>query len=110
MATACSIRVGGVVHGVGFRPFIYRLAQANTLAGWVLNGEQGVEIYVEGAEQGLQDFVRDLKNQSPPASSISEIEIESTHPIGAREFAIRESGGRERPTTRISPDLPVCDA
>ena len=61
MASACSIRVRGVVQGVGFRPFVYRLARANTLAGWVLNGEEGVEIHLEGAEQGLEAFVRDLK-------------------------------------------------
>ena len=48
MPSACSIRVRGVVQGVGFRPFVYRLAQANTLAGWVLNGDQGVEIHLEG--------------------------------------------------------------
>src|SRR5579864_616857 len=67
MASACSIRVRGVVQGVGFRPFVYRLARANTLAGWVLNGEEGVEIYLEGAEPGLQAFVQDLKTQRPPA-------------------------------------------
>ena len=50
MASACSIKVRGVVQGVGFRPFVYRLARANTLAGWVLNGEEGVEIFVEGAD------------------------------------------------------------
>jgi len=53
MAKACSIRVRGVVQGVGFRPYVYHLARANTLAGWVLNGEEGVEIYLEGAERGL---------------------------------------------------------
>ena len=46
MANACSIRVRGVVQGVGFRPFVYRLARANTLSGWVLNGDQGVEIHL----------------------------------------------------------------
>ena len=56
MATACSIRVRGVVQGVGFRPFVYRLAQANMLTGWVLNGDQGVEIHLEGAEEDLASF------------------------------------------------------
>ena len=110
MASACSIRVRGVVQGVGFRPFVYRLARANTLAGWVLNGEEGVEIYLEGTELGLQAFAHDLKTQPPPAASIAEIEIHSAQPAGLNEFTIRESQRREHPTVRISPDLPVCDA
>ena len=110
MASACSIRVRGVVQGVGFRPFVYRLARANTLAGWVLNGEEGVEIYLEGTEPGLQAFVRDLKTQPPPAATIAEIEVQPAAPVGLSEFTIRESQRRERPTVRISPDLPVCDA
>ena len=110
MASACSIRVRGVVQGVGFRPFVYRLARANTLAGWVLNGEEGVEIFVEGAQPGLQAFVRDLQTQPPPASSIANIEVRAAVPVGLNEFTIRESQHRERPTVRISPDLPVCEA
>jgi hydrogenase maturation protein HypF len=110
MASACSIRVRGVVQGVGFRPYVYRLARANTLAGWVLNGEEGVEIYLEGAEPGLQAFVQDLKTQPPPAASIAEIEIHSAAPVGLNEFTIRDSQHQHRPTVRISPDLPVCDA
>ncbi|GAC1506943.1 MAG: carbamoyltransferase HypF [Terriglobales bacterium] len=110
MSSACSIRVRGVVQGVGFRPFVYRLARANTLAGWVLNGEEGVEIYLEGAEPGLLAFVQGLKTQPPPAASIAEIEVHDAVPAGLREFTIRESQRRERPTVSISPDLPVCDA
>ncbi len=110
MASACSIRVRGVVQGVGFRPYVYRLARANTLAGWVLNGEEGVEIYLEGAEPGLQAFVRALKTQPPPAASIAEIEIQSAFPAGLNEFTIRDSQHQHQPTVRISPDLPVCDA
>jgi hydrogenase maturation protein HypF len=110
MASACSIRVRGVVQGVGFRPFVYRLARANTLAGWVLNGEEGVEIYLEGAEPGLRAFVQDLRTQPPPAANISEIEVCRVRPQGLNDFTIRESERRERPTVRISPDLPVCDA
>ena len=109
MPSACSIRVRGVVQGVGFRPFVYRLARANTLAGWVLNGEEGVEIFLEGAEKGLLAFVQDLKTQPPPASSITEIEVHRADPLGLNEFTIRESHRRDRPTVRISPDLPVCE-
>lgn len=109
MSSACSVRVRGVVQGVGFRPYVYRLARANMLAGWVLNGERGVEIFLEGAELGLQAFVHDLKTQPPPAASIAEIEVSDAVPIGLNEFTIRESQRLDRPTVRISPDLPVCD-
>lgn len=109
MASACSIRVRGIVQGVGFRPFVYRLAQDNTLAGWVLNGEQGVEIFLEGPEQRLAAFVRDLKLKPPPAASIAEIEVAPAQPQGLDKFTIRESGRLDRPIVRISPDLPVCD-
>jgi len=98
-----------VVQGVGFRPFVYRLAQANSLNGWVLNGEEGVEIHLEGSEKGLEGFVRDLKAQPPPAASIAEIDVQPALPEGFQEFTIRTSQRGERPTVRISPDLPACD-
>jgi hydrogenase maturation protein HypF len=97
------------VQGVGFRPFVYRLACANTLNGWVLNAEEGVEIHLEGAETGLEAFVRDLRAQPPPAASIAEIDVRPADPVGLHEFTIRTSQRRERPTVRISPDLPVCE-
>ncbi len=109
MNSACSIRVRGVVQGVGFRPFVYRLARANTLGGWVLNGEAGVEIFLEGAEQRLNDFVRDLTAKAPPAATIAEIEVEPAEAVGLHDFTIRESERHDRPTVRVSPDLPVCD-
>jgi hydrogenase maturation protein HypF len=93
---------------VGFRPFVYRLARANTLSGWVLNGEEGVEIHLEGAEPSLTAFVRDLKGQAPPAASIAEIEIEPVEPVGLDDFTIRTSERREHPTVRIAPDLSTC--
>jgi hydrogenase maturation protein HypF len=109
MASACSIRVRGVVQGVGFRPFVYRLALENTLAGWVLNGEEGVEIHLEGAEQSLDAFVHDLKIHPPPAASIAEIQVAPAALVGLKEFTIRTSTSAEHPTVRISPDLPMCE-
>jgi hydrogenase maturation protein HypF len=109
MASACSIKVRGVVQGVGFRPFVFRLAHANTLAGWVLNGEEGVEIFLEGADQALQAFVRALETEPPPTALITEIQVQSSAPIGCHEFTIRESRRNERLSVRISPDLPVCE-
>ena len=105
---ACSIKVRGVVQGVGFRPFVFRLAHANTLAGWVSNGDEGVEIFLEGSETGLENFVHELQAAPPDAANISEIEICASDPIGVNDFQIRESRREQRPTTRISPDLPVC--
>ena len=109
MASACSIRVRGVVQGVGFRPFVYRLACANTLGGWVLNDTDGVEIYLEGADHSIAAFVRDLKAQPPQAAAIAEVEVQAAAPLGVRDFTIRESERQSHPTTRVSPDLPVCD-
>jgi len=108
MQSARSIRVRGVVQGVGFRPFVYRLARKHGLAGWVLNGEDGVEIHAEGVEDALLAFVQGLRIHAPAAAVISEIEIHELEPAGFSDFSIRESERRDRPTVRISPDLPVC--
>jgi hydrogenase maturation protein HypF len=109
MASACSIRVRGVVQGVGFRPFVYRLAQANALAGWVLNGDQGVEIHLEGAEQDMEAFVEEMQSKHPAASIISEVDVEPAPFEDLNEFTIRESHSASHPTVHVSPDLPVCD-
>src|ERR1700691_4148119 len=109
MASAWSIKARGVVQGVGLRPFVFRLARANTLAGWVLNGEQGVEIFLEGADQGLKSFVHTLKNEPPPAAQITDIEVHASNPVGCNEFVMRESRRIDRPSVRISPDLSVCE-
>src|SRR3954463_3899112 len=104
MTCARAIRVRGVVQGVGFRPFALRLAQANTLNGWVLNDENGVEIHIEGAEPAVHEFIRSLEMNCPPASSITAIDVQDIQPAGLDEFTIRESRAGGLPTTRISPD------
>jgi hydrogenase maturation protein HypF len=109
MISAWFIRIRGVVQGVGFRPFVYRLARVHDLAGWVLNGEEGVEIHVEGNESALSAFLEHLKIQAPPAARIAEVEVQPVGCDGFSDFTIRESQRRDRPTVRISPDLPVCD-
>src|SRR5208283_2936202 len=97
--SACSIKVRGVVQGVGFRPYVFRLARANTLAGWVMNGDEGVEIFLEGADPALQAFVRELKISPPAAAQISEIEVSDSAPVGVSGFSILESLHQHRPTT-----------
>ena len=108
MAAACSIQVRGVVQGVGFRPFVYRLARAHTLAGWVRNVEEGAEIFLEGPGASLDAFVQALQVEPPPAARILELTIEPSAPAGLSDFTIRESKRTERPSARVSPDLPVC--
>ena len=62
MPTAYYIKVSGVVQGVGFRPFVYRLARAHELKGWVLNAEEGVEIHLEGEEEPAPVIPRGNEN------------------------------------------------
>jgi hydrogenase maturation protein HypF len=109
MPKAYSINVRGVVQGVGFRPFVYRLASANNLKGWVLNAEEGVEIHLEGEEGPLESFLEEMKAHPPQAAAISEVRAETAEAIGCTEFTIRENTREGRPTVRISPDLPVCE-
>src|SRR5262245_33506092 len=106
---ARSIRIRGTVQGVGFRPFVFCLARAHGLAGWVLNGDAGVQIHIEGPEDHVTAFVAELFPNAPPAAHITAIQIESTDTVPLSTFEIRRSESDRRPTTRITPDLPVCD-
>jgi hydrogenase maturation protein HypF len=107
---ARTIQVRGVVQGVGFRPFVFRLAHAHGLDGWVLNGDAGVQIHVEGSGHALDEFVRDLQADPPAAAHIAVIDVEVDRVDHAQGFTIRDSQSDHQPTTRISADLPVCDA
>ncbi len=110
MTAARSIRVRGVVQGVGFRPFVFRLARANSLAGWVLNEAEGVDIHVEGSEPAVESFITELAARPPAAAQIAAIDVQSSNTVGLSDFTIRESRRNGNPTVRISPDLPVCEA
>src|SRR4029077_8274126 len=80
VTASCSGRVRGVVQGVGFRPFVFRLALANTLAGWVLNEGEGVEIHLEGGEERLRAFLEALETEAPAAAAIAAIDVEARSP------------------------------
>ena len=108
MTSACTVTVRGVVQGVGFRPFVYRLARANTLAGWVLNGDEGVEIRLEGASERVDAFLRELRAEAPSAASITDIAVAVAEPSGLESFVIRASRSGEQPSAPISPDLGIC--
>src|ERR1700689_4322841 len=85
MPTAYYIKVSGIVQGVGFRPFVYRLARAHELTGWVLNAEEGVEIHLEGEEAPIQSFLLEMKTRPPQAATIAGVETENQNP-GDRRF------------------------
>lgn len=108
MTAAWSIHVRGIVQGVGFRPFVVRLAQRHAISGWVLNSGDGVELHVEGVEAALPAFLDALKAEPPAAARIESIHVAPARPAGFRQFTIRHSQHRQAPTTRISADLPVC--
>ncbi len=95
---------------MGFRPFVYRIAQRLGVAGWVSNGSAGVEIHAEAASSQLEAFLGALRADPPPASTIAEFVICDAAPLGFVEFEIRASRREAAPTVRISPDLAVCEA
>jgi len=106
--TGKRIRVFGVVQGVGFRPFIYRLAKEYNLKGWVLNTSSSVEIEVEGEKESIERFISDIKRKAPPVARIERIEVEDSVPNNYRDFLIKES--KEEPGYQlISPDIAVCE-
>jgi hydrogenase maturation protein HypF len=102
------ISVRGVVQGVGFRPFVYRLAHEYHLAGWVLNHSGGVEIEVEGSAPALDAFVHDLTAQAPPLARIVGIEVADAAPNGYTRFEIRHSVAQAGRYQLISPDIATC--
>jgi hydrogenase maturation protein HypF len=102
------ISVRGVVQGVGFRPFVYRLAHDHGLTGWVLNHSGGVDIEVEGAPAALDAFVRDLTAQAPPLARILAVEATDAPAKGYTSFEIRQSVAEEGRYQLISPDIATC--
>ncbi len=111
-AARLRLRVTGTVQGVGFRPFVYRLAREHALVGWVRNDGGGVTIEVTGDDETLARFVRALEDEAPPAArvdAVTELERGARDPDALLGFVITESEGASGVTTAISPDLPVCD-
>ena len=73
MLKAKEIKISGLVQGVGFRPFIYRLAHEYNLKGFVENNNLGVRIIAEGDESSILDFIDDISKKAPQASSIENL-------------------------------------
>ena len=105
----CRLVVTGVVQGVGFRPFIHRLAGEFGLNGWVLNSTEGVVIDVEGKPDYLDRFVQAIPNDAPPRARVERVDRTDLPPIGYSSFAIEESREGEGQFVLISPDICTCD-
>ncbi|HOJ21308.1 MAG TPA: acylphosphatase, partial [Armatimonadota bacterium] len=103
------IVVRGTVQGVGFRPFVYRLACSLNLTGWVRNGPDGVAIEVEGRPDDVARFVPRLQAELPPLARLTHLEEIPLAPEGSTEFSIRDSEEGVRPTALIPADLTTCE-
>jgi hydrogenase maturation protein HypF len=102
------IVIRGAVQGVGFRPFVYRLATELHLKGWVLNSAQGVFIEVEGTKEELEEFLRRLPRERPPRAFIQSFEHSWLDPVGYRVFEIRHSDESGQKSAFILPDIATC--
>ncbi len=107
--SACRIHVTGLVQGVGFRPFIYRIAHENKIFGRVENNIRGVFIEAEGSAGDVENFIKDISAKAPQASGIEKIESTAVSPFGFLDFQIRKSADAAQGITEISPDIAVCD-
>ena len=107
-AERAKVTVRGLVQGVGFRPFVYRLATQMRLNGWVLNSAQGVFIEVEGARDALQSFLLRLEKDKPPRAVIQSLEFSFLDAAGYDRFEIRYSDESGPKTVLILPDIAIC--
>ena len=102
------IIVRGIVQGVGFRPFIYRLASDHELKGWVLNSTEGVVIEVEGSTKGIEEFIANITLKVPPLAVIERVKSSFLPPVGYQSFIIQASQEQEDKFVLISPDICIC--
>ncbi|HSJ72115.1 MAG TPA: carbamoyltransferase HypF [Acidimicrobiia bacterium] len=102
------IEIHGAVQGVGFRPFVYRLATEMDLRGWVLNDARGVFIEVDGDMSTLEGFIARLEGELPAVASIDTVDVEFADEAGFASFEIRHSDTGGARTAIILPDLATC--
>ncbi|MFA6190821.1 MAG: carbamoyltransferase HypF [Sulfurimonas sp.] len=108
--TRKSFFINGVVQGVGFRPFIYKLACENNLVGFVKNDGNGVELEVEGSKKNIALFEEQLYTKLPPLARIDKIEVKNLQLLYEKSFEILQSSinPHNSKTALISPDIATC--
>jgi hydrogenase maturation protein HypF len=108
MVKAARIKLEGIVQGVGFRPFVHRLAVDLGISGFVLNTSNGVEIHCEADSIKLKIFFLRLKNELPPLARLTKATIIPTRPQELKDFVIRESKKSFGQSCLVSPDISIC--
>ncbi|WML40259.1 carbamoyltransferase HypF [Neobacillus sp. OS1-2] len=109
MYKAVKISIRGRVQGVGFRPFVFRLAERYQLNGTVQNNMDGVKIHLEGNAKRIPHFLADLKNKAPRLSKIKEVIVEETKLLNLSDFTIIQSERSGTSMLVIPIDSAVCD-
>ena len=104
------VALGGTVQGVGFRPFVYRLAKELELAGWVSNSSAGLVVEAEGSPERVDRFLERLESEMPPAAVVLTRETSQLAPAGYRGFEIRPSDENVAKIAGVLPDLATCPA
>jgi hydrogenase maturation protein HypF len=106
---AREIKIEGVVQGVGFRPFVFRLAAEFGIRGWVLNSSEGVTIWAEAPEETVQGFYGAVIGKPPKLAMIVDHRITEREVQGFDHFFIKHSEASDRRDVMISPDVAVCE-
>ena len=101
-------RVDGTVQGVGYRPFVYRLADELGIAGWVLNDERGVLVEAEGSPDAVEAFVARLSSDAPPLAEVRGVRAEAVAVVGAAGFEIVASERGGAASAPVTPDSASC--
>lgn len=108
MTTRVRLRVEGIVQGVGFRPFVFRLAEEAGLAGFVGNDAGGVFAELEGAQRVVDDAVATLRDNPPPLAIVERVQVDAIAPTGETGFAIAASEDSGQREALVSPDVATC--
>lgn len=108
-ASAREIRIYGLAQGVGFRPFVHRLAREHGIRGWIRNRTGDVEIFAEGTEGVLDGFLRAVQDEAPPLAQIERVEVRTVVPEGSPHFTILASAVVEQGPQPIPPDAGICE-
>jgi hydrogenase maturation protein HypF len=106
---ACVLTIQGLVQGVGFRPYVVKLAKSLDLKGWVKNTNNSVSVHIQGNQADIDNFLKLIYELKPLASRIQNIIIENAQILGIHGFYIEKSEDNSNEITLVSPDIAMCN-